>query len=83
MGLVQGQVDHVSMTHSAFGNDVVGNAPHIRATPLEHCNFHAALLIEMHVQRRLCEVVVLMEMGSTDLHGRLLEPGAGEVTDRL
>jgi len=62
MGLVQGQVDHVSMTHSAFGNNVVGNALHIRATPLKHSNFHATLLIEMHVQLRLCEVMVLVEI---------------------
>jgi hypothetical protein len=39
MGLVQGQVDHVSMTHPAFGNNVVGKRPHIGATPLKHCNF--------------------------------------------
>jgi hypothetical protein len=95
------------MTYPAFGNDVVGKALHIGATSLEHCNFHATLLIEMHVQRRLCEIVVLVEiackalrqvalsvvvnidqsrhtrMGSTDLHGCLLESGAGEVTDRL
>src|SRR5215831_879748 len=62
MGLVQRQVDHVSMTHPAFGNNVVGNALHIRATPLKHGNFHATLLVEMHVQRRLCEVVVLVEI---------------------
>jgi hypothetical protein len=42
------------MTHPAFGNNVVvGNALHIGATPLKHCNFHAGLLIEMHVQRHL------------------------------
>ena len=107
MGLVQGQVDHVSVTYSAFGNNVVGKALHIGATSLKHGNFHATLLIEMHVQRRLSEVVVLVEvacealrqfalsvvvntdqrrhtrMGSTELHGRPLEAGAGEVADRL
>ena len=49
MGLVQGQVDHVSMTYPAFGNNVVGKALHVGATALKHCNFHATLLIEMHV----------------------------------
>jgi hypothetical protein len=49
MGLVQGQVDHVSMTYPAFGNNVVGKALHVGATSLKHCNFHATLLIEMHV----------------------------------
>jgi hypothetical protein len=62
MGLLQRQVDHVSMTYPAFGNNVVGNALHIGATSLKYCNFHATLLIEMHVQRRLCEVVVLVEI---------------------
>jgi hypothetical protein len=50
------------MTHSAFGDNMVGKVLNIGATSLEHCNFHAALLIEMHVERRLCEVVVLMEI---------------------
>src|SRR5215813_7421168 len=60
MGLVQGQIDHVSMTHPALGNNVVGKALHIGAASLKHCNFHATLLIEMHVQRCLSEIVVLM-----------------------
>jgi len=50
------------MTHSAFGDNVVGSALHIRATSLEHCNFHATLLIEMHVQRRLCQVAMFVEI---------------------
>jgi hypothetical protein len=62
MGLVQRKVGYVSMTHPAFGNNVVGNAPHIGDTSLKHCNFHATFLIEMHVQRLLCEVVVLVEI---------------------
>jgi hypothetical protein len=62
MGLVQGQVDDVSMTYPSFGNDVIGKMLHIGATSLEHCNFHATLLIEMHVQRRLRQVAMIVEI---------------------
>src|SRR6516225_2730335 len=51
--LVHRQIDHVSVAHPALGNDVVGKVLHVRAASLEHGNFHAALLIEMDVQRRL------------------------------
>jgi hypothetical protein len=31
MGLVQGHVDHMSMTYPAFGNNVIGKALHVGA----------------------------------------------------
>ena len=57
----------MSMTYPAFGNNVVGKALHIGATSLKHCNFHATLWIEMHMQRCLCEVVVLVEIAGESL----------------
>ena len=60
--IVQRQVDYVSMTYSALGYDVVGKPLYIGGNSLKHCNFHATVLIEMHVQRRLREVVVLVEI---------------------
>ncbi len=62
VGLVQGQVDHVSMTYASFSNNVVGKVLYVGATSLQHSNFHATLLIEMHVQRRLCEIVMVVEI---------------------
>jgi hypothetical protein len=44
MDLVQRQVDNVSMTHPALGDNVVGKAPHIGAASLEYGNFHATFL---------------------------------------
>jgi hypothetical protein len=67
MGRVQGQVDHVAVTHATFGNDVVGKALHFGPAPLEHGDFHATLLIEVHVQRRLCQVAVFVEIASKAL----------------
>jgi hypothetical protein len=62
MGLLDGQIDHVSVTYPALGNNLVGKSLHIESTPLEHSHFHAAFLIEMHVQRRLGKVVVLVKI---------------------
>jgi hypothetical protein len=62
MCFLQGQVDHVSVTYPAFGDNMVGKVLHIRAKSLEHSNFHAAILIEMHMKRRLCEVEVFVEI---------------------
>jgi hypothetical protein len=62
MGFVQGQVDHMSMTYPAFGDNVVGEVLHVGAASLQHGNFHAIFSIEMHVQRRLGEVVVFVEI---------------------
>jgi hypothetical protein len=50
------------MTHAALGNDVVGKALHFGPASLEHRDFHATLLIEVHVQGCLCEVVVFVEI---------------------
>jgi hypothetical protein len=34
---------------------------HIRSAAFEHRHLHAAFLVEMHVQRRLREIVVIVE----------------------
>lgn len=55
------------MTHPALGNDAVGKVLHVRATPFQHCDFHAALEIEMHVQRRLRDVAMVMKISCEPL----------------
>jgi hypothetical protein len=51
------QIDHVAVAHAALGDDVVGEFLHFGAAALEHGDFHAALVVEMHVQRRVGEIV--------------------------
>jgi hypothetical protein len=52
----------VSVPYPSLGDNVVCKPLHVQAPPLEDGHFHAAFLIEMHVQRRLGEVVVLVEI---------------------
>ena len=52
---VSRQIDHVAVAYAALGDDVVGEFLHIGAAALEHGDFEAVVVIEMHVQRRLGE----------------------------
>jgi hypothetical protein len=67
VGLMGGQVDHVSVPYSSLGDNVVCKPLHIQAPPLKDGHFHAAFLIEMYMQCRLSEVVVLMEIACQPL----------------
>ena len=62
VGLMGGQVDHMTVPYSSLGDNVVCKPLHIQAPPLEDGHFHTAFLVEMYMQRRLGEVVVLMEI---------------------
>ena len=55
-----------TVTHAAFGNDAVGEPSHVGGTALQHRNFHAVLMIEVNVERRLRQIVTIV--------GRLHEP---------
>ena len=67
VGLMGGQVDHVSVPHSTLGDNVVCKPLHIQTPPLEDGHLHAAFLIEMYMQCRLGEVVVLVEIACQSL----------------
>jgi hypothetical protein len=45
--------DQASVPDPSLGNDLVGKLPYIISAPLEHGNLHAAVVIEVDVQRRL------------------------------
>jgi len=45
--------DEASVPHPTLGNNLVGKLPYIISAPLEHANLHAAVVIEVDVQRRL------------------------------
>jgi hypothetical protein len=55
-----------TVTDAAFSNDAVGELSHVSGAALEHRNFHAVLMIEVNVERRLCQIMTVM--------GRLHEP---------
>jgi hypothetical protein len=63
-----------AVTDAAFGNDVVGELPHVRGAALEHCNFHAVLMIEVNVKRCLCQIMTVV--------GRLDKP-LGQIAGRV
>jgi hypothetical protein len=56
------QVDDVAVAHAALGDDAVGEVLHVGAAAFEHRDFHAAIVVEMHVQRRLREIVAFVKI---------------------
>ena len=54
-------VDHVAVAHAALGDYVIGERLHFRAAAFEHRHLEAACFIKMHVQRRLRQVVMIVE----------------------
>ncbi len=67
MQAVGRHIDHMAVPHAALGDDVVGKFLHVGATALEHGDFHAAVVIEMHVQRGLRQIVAMMEVAGQPL----------------
>ena len=62
LGVAGGQIDNLPMTHAAFGHDVVGKFLHVNTASFEDRHLHAALLVQMNVQRRLREVMVIVKV---------------------
>jgi hypothetical protein len=62
------------VTHAAFGNDVVGELPHVRGAALQHGHFHAMVMIKVNVKRCLCQIMTVV--------GRLDEP-LGQIAGRM
>jgi hypothetical protein len=56
------QVDHAAVAHTALGNDVVGKLLHFRAAAFEQRNLKTAVVIKVHMQCRLREIVPLMKV---------------------
>jgi hypothetical protein len=57
-------VHHMAVAHAPLGDDVISEFLHIRAASLEHSDLHAVLMVEVHVERRLREIVAVMEVAS-------------------
>ena len=52
----------MTMANAAFRDNVISKALQFGPAPLEYGDLHAILLIEVHVQRRLCQVAVFVEI---------------------
>jgi len=52
---------HTSITHAAFGDDVVGEMSDLGGVAAQCRHLHAIIVVEMDMQRRQREVVVTME----------------------
>src|SRR5215467_14024675 len=50
----------MAVTNTALGDDMVGKRLHLAAAPLQNRDLEAGIMVDVNVQRRLREVVVLM-----------------------
>jgi hypothetical protein len=56
------QIDDLPVSHAAFGNDVVGERPHVIAASLQDRHLHALFVIQMNMERRLREIMMIVEV---------------------
>jgi hypothetical protein len=49
-----------TVTDATFSNDAVREPSHVSGAALQHRNFHAVLMIEMNVERRLCQIMTVV-----------------------
>jgi hypothetical protein len=61
------------MPDTAFGRDVIGHMPDVAGCSLEECDFEAAVGIQMHMQRRYRQVMMIMKLISEPV--RQIAPG--------
>ena len=59
---VRRHVGDVAVAHAALRDDVIGERLYIGAPAPEHRNFETAVMVEMNVEGRLREAVMLMEV---------------------
>src|SRR6266436_5679063 len=53
---------HATVAYAAFGDDVIGEMLNVAGGSLQRCHLHAAVVVEMNVQRRQRQIVVAMEV---------------------
>ena len=59
-------IDDMAVAHAALGDHLVGERLHLGAAALQHRHLETAFLVEMHVQRGLRQIVVVVEfLGET------------------
>ena len=67
MRAVSGQINHMAVAHAALGDDVIGKFLHVGAASLEHSDLKTVLMIEVHVQRGVGEIMTGMEIAGEPL----------------
>ena len=61
------QIDDLPMADAAFGNDMVCKLLHVASASFQDRDFHAALVIQMNVQRRLRKIMMIVEIARQPL----------------
>ena len=52
---------HAAVAHAALGDHVLGEVLHGAGLALEHCHFHATVMVEVDMQRRQRQFVMIVE----------------------
>jgi hypothetical protein len=64
---VRGHEDDVTMAHATFRDDAIRERSHLRAFALQRRQFEATVVVEMDMERRLRDAVMVMKF----VHSRL------------
>ena len=58
---VRGYERHMPVAHAALRDDMIGKRLHLGTASLEHGHFETTVVTDVNVERRLGEVVVIVE----------------------
>ena len=56
------QIYHLTVSHPSFGDDVVGEFLHVFTGSLQDRHLHTAFVVQVDVQRRACEIMMIMKI---------------------
>ena len=56
------QVDDLPVADPSFGDDMIGKLLHLFAGSLQHRHLHAAFVVQVHMQRGLREIMMIVEV---------------------
>lgn len=61
------QIDDLAVSHASFGDDVVGEFLHFSAGALQDGHLHATFVVEVNMQCRLREIMMIMKIAREPL----------------
>ena len=56
------QIYDLTVSHPSFGDDVIGEFLHVFTGSFQDRHLHAAFVVQVDVQRRLCEIMMIMKI---------------------
>ena len=56
------QIYDLTVSHPSFGDDVVGELLHVFTGSLQDRHLQAAFVVQVDVQRRACEIMMIMKI---------------------